>query len=97
MQCFKSKIINKKIMRHFHPSEKILVFFLIIVESPMCVYSRDYETIEHLMWGTERFGDEKSQLWIEQLTLSGEYQEGGALRGAFFPEVLQHKEKDIYN
>jgi hypothetical protein len=31
----------------------------------MCVYSRDYETIEHLMWGTERFGAEKSQLWID--------------------------------
>jgi hypothetical protein len=36
-----------------------------IVESPMCVYSRDYETVDHLLWGWERFDAERPQLWMD--------------------------------
>jgi hypothetical protein len=37
-----------------------------IVESPICVCfcSRDYETVDHVLWGCERFDAEKSQLWL---------------------------------
>jgi hypothetical protein len=36
-----------------------------IVESPTCVCSRDYETIDHVLWGCERFGAERAQLWMD--------------------------------
>jgi hypothetical protein len=36
-----------------------------IVESPMCICSRDYETVNHVLWGCERFDAEKQQLWID--------------------------------
>jgi hypothetical protein len=36
-----------------------------IVESPMSVYSRDYETVDHVLGGCERFDAEKPQFWME--------------------------------
>jgi hypothetical protein len=30
-----------------------------IVEDPMCVCLKDYETVDHLFWHCERFGSEK--------------------------------------
>jgi hypothetical protein len=48
-----------------------------IMESPMCVSSQDYGTIDHVLWGCERFDAERPQLWIwGQLTQSGEHQSG---------------------
>jgi hypothetical protein len=41
-----------------------------IVESPMCVCSRDYETVDHVLWGCERFDAERLQLWMD-LKLTG--------------------------
>jgi hypothetical protein len=29
-----------------------------IVEDPMCVCLKDYETVDHLIWHSERFGSE---------------------------------------
>jgi hypothetical protein len=36
-----------------------------IVESPMCVCSREYERVDHVLWGCERFDTEKPQLWMD--------------------------------
>jgi hypothetical protein len=36
-----------------------------IMESPICVCSRDYETVDHELWGCERFDNERPQLWID--------------------------------
>jgi hypothetical protein len=36
-----------------------------IVESPMCVCSRDYETVDHVLWGCEIFVAERPQLWMD--------------------------------
>jgi hypothetical protein len=33
-----------------------------IVEVPMCVCLKDYETVDHLIWYCERFGSEKHRL-----------------------------------
>jgi hypothetical protein len=33
-----------------------------IVEDPMCVHLKDYETVDHLIWYCERFGSEKHRL-----------------------------------
>jgi hypothetical protein len=35
-----------------------------IVENPMCVCSRDYETVDHVLWGCERFDAKRPQLWM---------------------------------
>jgi hypothetical protein len=37
-----------------------------IVEGPMCVCLKDYETVDHLNWHCERFGSERLQ-FIEAL------------------------------
>jgi hypothetical protein len=36
-----------------------------IVEIPMCFCSRDYETVDHVLWGCERFDAERPQLWMD--------------------------------
>jgi hypothetical protein len=33
-----------------------------IVEDPMCVCLKDYETVDHLIWHYERFGSERYRL-----------------------------------
>jgi hypothetical protein len=33
-----------------------------IVEDPMCLYLKDYETVDHLIWHCERFGSERHRL-----------------------------------
>jgi hypothetical protein len=33
-----------------------------IVEDPMCVCLKDYETVDHLIWHCERFGSERHRL-----------------------------------
>jgi hypothetical protein len=35
-----------------------------IVESPMCVCSRNYETVNHVLWCSERFDTKRLQLWM---------------------------------
>jgi hypothetical protein len=36
-----------------------------IVESLMYVCLRDYEIIDHVLWGCERFDAERLQLWMD--------------------------------
>jgi hypothetical protein len=36
-----------------------------IVESPLCVCSRDYEAVDHVLWGCERLDAEMLQLWMD--------------------------------
>jgi hypothetical protein len=38
-----------------------------ILESPICVCSRDYETVDHVLWGCERF-DAASLNGLEVIT-----------------------------
>jgi hypothetical protein len=33
-----------------------------IVEDPMCVFLKDYETVDHLIWHCERFGSDRHRL-----------------------------------
>jgi hypothetical protein len=39
-----------------------------IMESPMCACLRDYETIDHVLWGCERFAAKRPQLWMDLST-----------------------------
>jgi hypothetical protein len=41
-----------------------------IVEGPMSVRSRDYETVDHVLWGQEKFDAERPQFWMD-LRLTG--------------------------
>jgi hypothetical protein len=36
-----------------------------IVESPMCIWSQNYETVNHVLWGCERFDAERPQLQMD--------------------------------
>jgi hypothetical protein len=36
--------------------------WIVIVESPM---SRNYEAIDHVLWGCERFDTDRPQLWMD--------------------------------
>jgi hypothetical protein len=50
-------IINKTMANHsFFGSH---MGWIGIVESPMCACLRDYETVDHILWGWERFDAER--------------------------------------
>jgi hypothetical protein len=62
----------------------------------------DYDTIDHVLWGFERFDAERPQFWIKLRATDTEWgnilggRDSRDLKGLmFFPKALQPK--DIYN
>jgi hypothetical protein len=57
------------------------------VEIHMCVCSRDYVTIDHFLWGFERFDAGRSPLWMDFRSTDTEW--GTPIRDIFRWEKLE--------